>query len=383
MLSLTGRRLAPGLYALGGFAAGAISWASDQSQNFRVFTAAVHVLFRGGDLYTRNASEFFKYSPTFALLFAPFTAGPPWLMASVWGALNFFLAGLGIDRLIDDPRARRRAHVVAMAGIAIATDGDQSNLLVTGAVLLALAAWEEGRSMRAAQLLALATLVKLFPLAIAALLLLRPQRRLASIATFGAVLVVWILLPLVVVSPSTLLFEYQSWLGLLSRDHAHFGWSFMSAVREGFGVDWLPKTMQLFALAVQALPLLLGARFGTDREFRRTLVCALLCFSVLFNHRSEYATFVISAAAIAVWYASRRSSPVVTGLVILSILAPGPFFTEPEPGTHGVLAFLAAHRMFHPLRMLPLTALWLGMQGELLARFVEVRVRLRGDSHAP
>ena len=85
----------------------------------------------------------------------PFTWGPSWFTAPSWSALNFGLAGWGLDRLLaHDPRKKRAAQLVALAGIVVATDGDQSNLVVAGAVLLAFDAYEKGRLRLAAHLVA-------------------------------------------------------------------------------------------------------------------------------------------------------------------------------------------------------------------------------------
>src|SRR4051812_20206969 len=112
------RRAALALFVLAGIAAGAISWAAGQSQNFDVFSAAAGALLRGDDLYAKNAADYFKYSPTFALLFVPFTWAPAWLAAPLWSALNFGIVAWGIDRLFEaEAHKKRIAQLVALAGI--------------------------------------------------------------------------------------------------------------------------------------------------------------------------------------------------------------------------------------------------------------------------
>ena len=390
-LRVADRRGGLATFVLAGVIAGAVSWAAGQSQNFEVFRAAAHALVEGDDLYTLNAADYFKYSPTFALLFVPFTWGPGWLLAPLWSGLNFGLAGWGLDRLFaHDERKKRVAQVVALAGVVVATDGDQSNLLVAGAILLAFVAYEKGHLRLAAHLLAAATLVKIFPVAFAglALFLPRAQRRPALTALAGA-LFTWIALPLILIEPAEILAQYASWNTLLGRDHGNHGWSVMSLFQDGLGLRWSTAPLQIFGLALQAFPLVMGVRFGTDRAWRRTVVSSLLCFSVLFNHRAEYATFAISAVGVGIWYASSDAppSPWRRVLVVLAIVAPGPFFTHANVGASGIASFLSAHRLFHPLRVLPLLVVWGAMQHELLARFFEVRVRVRplvgGREHAP
>ncbi len=385
------RRVALATFVLAGVIAGAVSWAAGQSQNFEVFRAAARALVEGDDLYALNAADYFKYSPTFALLFVPFTWGPGWLLAPLWGALNFGLAAWGLDRFFArDERKKRVAQLVALAGIVVATDGDQSNLLVAGAILLAFVAYEQGHLRLAAHLLAAATLVKIFPIAFAALVLLLPrQQRRPAITALALALFTWVVLPLVLIEPEELFAQYASWHTLLGRDHGNHGWSVMSLLQDGLGFRWSTAPLQLLGLALQVFPLVMGAAFGTDRAWRRTAVSSLLCFSVLFNHRAEYATFAISAVGVGIWYASSEAPPTLWRrvLVALAIVAPGPFFTRANVDASGIVSLLSAHRLFHPLRVLPLLGVWGAMQHELLARFFEVRVRVRtlasGGEHAP
>ena len=362
-------------YAFAGIAAGAVSYAFGQSQNFHVFAAAALALVRGDDLYVLRAADYFKYSPTFALLFLPFTWVPGWLAASLWSLLNFVVAFVGIDRAVRDPRQKRIALAIALAGIALTTDGDQSNLLVAGGWFLAFQAFEESRTRTGAAWILLGGFVKLFPVLGAVFALFQPRRmRVRALVSLAMAALFWAALPLLVCSPRTLAFEYASWRHLVSWDLGNRGWSVLPLLHDGLHLSWANHSMQIAGACAQAIPIVLGLRFGTDAAWRRTLACSLLTFAVLFNHRTEYASFVLSAIAVGIWCATTRTGTLARVLVLLSILAPGPFFARPDPSVGGFFTFLAAHREFHPLRVVPLLALWLFMQRDLLKRFVRVEL---------
>jgi hypothetical protein len=373
------------LYIVAGLAAGAVSWALHQSLNFDVFVAAARALPRGDDLYVLRSRDYFKYSPTFALAFSPFTLLPPVVGAPLWSAVNFGAAYVGIDRAVPADDQKRHALSVALAGIALGTDADQTNLLIAGAILVAFDAFEHGRSALGSSLLAAAAFIKVFPALGALLALFRPRRAHSLVAMVLAAAVL-ALLPLAVCTPGVLLGEYRSWLALLAWDrHAH-GWSVMSALQDGFSFGAGALGVQLVGAVVLATPMALGASLGTDRPWRRTAACALLSFVVLFNHRAEYASFVLPAVGLGVWLATSARSPVKTALVVLALIAPGPFFARPDPSVTGVLAFLGAHRVFHPLRVLPLFAAWIWMLADLMQRFLEIRIVWRpveSRVHAP
>jgi hypothetical protein len=279
--------------------------------------------------------------------------------------LNFGVAFAGIDAVTPDPQKKRTVLVVALAGVLLATDGDQSNLLVAGLMLLAFAALEKKRIVLFAVLVAIATHVKLFPIAAVLFAFLHP-RPLRTLAWLGGALVVTTLAPLLVVSPSTLAMEYASWARLLGVDHMHRGWSIMTMLEDGLGIRPSKEFIQALGVGILAVPIL-ASRAPTDAALRRIFAASVLVFCVLFNHRAEYASFVVSAIGVGIWFAEEPPTPLRRVLLGLAIVAHGPLFALPEPtATGAVFGFLAAHRVFHPLRILPLAAVWGLMLFDLL-----------------
>lgn len=368
------------LWLVAGAASGLVSFAFGQSQNLMVFRQASRDLLSGDDLYVKRAADYFKYSPSFALLFAPIAALPVWLSACVWGALNFGVAWAGLHSFVEDPQKRERALLFALFGVLLATDGDQSNLLVLGLCLLAARALANGRGTTFAVLLALGAAIKVFPLLCALAILLHPRRwQNAARLLVAGVLVV--LLPLLVTSSGALVRDYVSWRALLAWDHDNVGWSVMSMLQKGAGVTASNGALQAVCLCALFVPLGMAMRFGVDAAFRRTFVASVLVFSVIANHRAEYATYVIFAGAVAVWWSMAKVSVVRTTLVVVAFVCVGPFFTRADPSVTGIFSVIGAHRLFHPLRVLPPLACWVWMQRDLYARFIRVTVELR-ERHA-
>lgn len=364
------------MWVLAGAVSGLVSYAFGQSLNLSIFRRASLDLLTGDELYVRHAGDYFKYSPTFALLFVPFALVPAWLAAGAWGALNFGVAWAGLHGMVRDPRKRERALLFALFGVMLATDGDQSNLLVLGLVLLAARALSSGAGATFGMLLAVAASVKVFPVIAALLVLVHPRVRqnVAWLVLTGALT---LLLPLLVVSPSLLAHHYASWRGLLAWDHSNIGWSVMSLLQKGLGMNAGTTLLQVVCLLLLAAPVLLGVRYGTSGSFRRTYLASILVFSVIMNHRAEYATYVIFAGGAALWWAEAKVRVTRTLLVLLAFVAVGPFFTRADPSVTGLFSILGAHRLFHPLRVLPALAVWLWMQRDLYACFFKVKIELR------
>src|SRR5213075_2321409 len=89
-------------YITAGLGAGSISYALGQSKNLLVFRHASEGLLHGRDLYAGGFIDYFKYSPTFALLFVPLSIAPVWIAAILWAVLNFAVAFFGIDAAVGD-----------------------------------------------------------------------------------------------------------------------------------------------------------------------------------------------------------------------------------------------------------------------------------------
>lgn len=367
------RRAFVAVWVAAGGAAGSTSYAFGQSRNLEVFRAAARDLFAGADLYAGRSVDFFKYSPTFALLFTPFAWLPAWLAAALWGALNFGVAFAGIDALVRDPRRKIPAFAAGLAGVLFATDGDQSNLLITGAMLLAVAALESGKWRTFAVLVALAAHVKIFPVALLPCALLYPKP-VRSLAAALASIVAFALLPALVVGAHGLAAEYASWLALVRRDHANHGWSVMNMIESFSGRPVWVAGIQGLGVVFLMLPLV-ATRILAGRAWRRLYAASVLVFTVLFNHRAEYATYVVSAIGAAIWYAENPRSRLRIVLLAATVVAQGPLLTAPDPSVTGLFAILGAHRLFHPLRVMPLAILWGSMQIDLVRALVVDGVR--------
>jgi len=369
-MRLPSRHVLAAVYLACGALAGAISYGFGQSRNLEVFRHAARALLAGRDLYDGSSVDWFKYSPTFALLFAPLAWLPGWVAAVLWGALNFGAAFVGLEAAaLGDDRRARVAALAALPGILLATDGDQANLLVGGAILVAFASFERGRSSLGAVAVAVGALVKLFPIA-AALFALPHAERERGLFRVIVVLAVGGVLPLAVLAPGALGAEYASWFALLRADHRTRGWSVVTVVRDLGGSA---SAVQIVCCALLALPFVVAIVVPTDASYRRRAAAALLVLVVLANHRSEYASFVLCAMGVGLWFADGRLTAPRVALLVLATVAHGPLFVRDDPVLTGPLSFLAAHRLFHPLRLVPFVLVWLGLQVSLL-RHVRARV---------
>jgi len=334
-----------------------------QSNNFAVFRWAAINLLAGTDLYAAHPGQhvdFYKYSPTFALLFLPF-ARPPFALALLaWNLLNALLLYYTLVRLLPG-----RPGVIALAlvylELLLSMQYTQSNALVAASMILAFLAFERGRQLGAAVWIALGTFIKLFPLAGVALALFHPRRWRFAVLLAGLA-VALAALPLVVVSPDALTAQYRSWRAIEAADTLNRGYSLMQYLYMWVGADWPNWPVQLAGTVLLLLPLALGRRRWGEYRFRLRFFCSILVYVVLFNHQSETATFVIAFTGIAIWYVSSERNPWRTAVVAAMLLVMLLHDVE-------IVPLWVKDQIFvpHRLKGIPCVAAWFAMQAELFA----------------
>jgi Glycosyltransferase family 87 len=291
------------------------------SNNLSIFRSASRNLFAGRDLYAAHPEQhvdFYKYSPTFALLFAPLAYLPFALAFLCWSLLNGLLLWYALDRLLP-ARPATIALALLYLEVLLALQYGQSNALVAALMILAFVAFEGRRQLGAALSITLGAVVKLFPLAALSVAAFYP-RRLRFGAICIAVLAAAVALPLVTIPVTDLLAQYRSWHAIEAKDALLRGYSLMHYVHAWFGVDWPNWPQQAAGTALLLLPLALRAGHWERLEVRRLFLCSLLVYSVLFNHASESPSFVVAYAGIVIWYASSPPSRLRTAVMALTLL---------------------------------------------------------------
>ena len=342
-----------------------------RENNFWIFRAAFDHLRTGADLYAAYPdvhADFFKYSPTFALLFAPFAVLPPTVGYALWAAVCAGVVWFGIERLLPS-----RAAMLALAIAWISVVGDlqraQSNALVAGLMIIAWVAYERERQLPAAIAVAAGGFVKLFPLAAAmGALLHRKWWRFCLILV--AILAVGAAFPLLAAGPDSLAAQYQSWYAIETHDAApmaRYGTGgadlyagLMGQFRVWFGVDWPHWPTQLAGLVVLMAPLLTQRARFEERVFRIQVLASLLVFCVLFNHQAESPSYSIAMIGAAIWFATSEPARWRTTLIVACVVVVNLMSTDLMPRT-----WYRDYYVQYLLKTVPLIPLWIVMQLEL------------------
>ena len=243
---------------VGGRARAELHHAVRPSGNFEIFRAASRHLVTGQDLYAEYPAEHtdrFKYSPTFALLFAPF-AWMPWPVALfLWSALNALLLFVAVERVLPGRQAMLATGLLLLE-VLRGMQNAQSNALVAALIVLTFVTLERHRGWRAALAVGLGVCVKIFPLA--ALTFAIPRRRAVRTGLAAGVVGIGLMvLPLVLLSPTALAAQYGWWRGIEASDARQRWFSVMELVHRITGETWPNWPIQLLGTLALVAPLAL------------------------------------------------------------------------------------------------------------------------------
>lgn len=334
----------------------------DHAGNFDIFRNSSRHLLAGQDLYARYPAESgdrFKYSPTFALLFLPFSYANGALALFAWQLLNALALLYALTRLLPASKVPLATGIVALE-IWRSMQNGQSNGLVAAAMVLAFVALEERRHFASAAWITMGTIIKIFPLAAAALALPDRHRRRAW-TLLAAALVVAVALPVIVTGPVGLWQQYVSWFQLERADARAHMQSVMALVAMAPALRDVPNlAIEAAGGVVLLLPLVLRRDRWVERDFRLQMLASTLLFVVLFNPQAERASYVIAFTGIAIWYSTVARGPTDAALLALamlsipigSIFVPGAFVRSPD---------VTLLRL-----VLPSLAIWLVLQARML-----------------
>ena len=338
------------------------------ANDFAIFRASFWNLIAGRDLYVLRldqAHDYFKYSPSFALLFAPFAALPFAVGLFLWNVVNALALFFALRLLLPRDKAAIAQALVFLPTLR-SMQSSQSNALMAALIIFAFVCYERGWLWRAGIAVGLGAVTKIFPLA--ALIFALPRRdRVRAVLISILIIVVLLALPLLAVSPQELVAQYQSWSALEKTETIQLGSSVMGLFRDA-GLGWPAWPIQLAGCAILLYVLLARLRDWDDRMVRLQFLAFVMVFCVIFNHRAERQSAVIAISGLVIWYlasprAAWRTSLFVIVYALVSLTGTG--FIP------GAIKRVLLHQVRFPI---PLTVLWLAMLGDL--------ARARGERRA-
>ena len=285
---------------------------SSRQDLFPVYQNAGKAWLNGQDLY-RNSEFDYRYSPLFAAAMAPMARLPAKLASISWRLLSVFcfLAALSwtCRAGVPDKFASEKSPLIFLLILPLSLgnlNNGQANLLVLGALLAAVAAVIRGWWMSAAIVLTIAVMIKIYPLAIALLLVVMFPRQL--LWRFAFCLIVAVALPFALQRIDYVSHQYNDWLLYLrTEDRTSRSLSeWYSDLRLLFRVWFVPLSTTTYVVIQLAAGAAIGvvAVVGKIRHWPIQSLIAWIfslscCWMTLFGPATESATYVLIAPATA------------------------------------------------------------------------------------
>jgi len=301
-----------------------------QYNNYIIFKNSSFHLLGQLNLYTSYPSEqydLFKYTPSFALFFGLFTALPNALGLFIWNLINVGLPLLGFSQLLGlNKKIKPILLLLLIPEMLTSVLNSQSNGLILGLMLLALASIQRGNTLRAVVFICITGFIKLFGIALFAVFLLYPNQIKKAVIQAFVIALVLFGIPLIVTPLDTLIQQYICYFELLKNDGNTFvKFSIMAWLNTWFHLDLNKNIVLLFGLIVQIIPLF----FPSDFLSKNSVVYGFswMIWVVIFNHMAESATFIIAVGAIMAFLSMRDKISIYHLLAFLLLF----FLTELGP----------------------------------------------------
>jgi len=333
--------------------------------NFLIFRGSINHLMDHQNLYQHYPEEYYdlyKYSPTFAVMMAPFELLPVKVGLFLWNLLNALVLFFAVWKFPSwSPKQKLLALLFIVIELITSLQNHQSNALIAGLIILSFIFFEKNNRWVATLLIAITVFIKIFGL-MALLIMIFYPKKIKSGLIYLFWMVVLGILPLVLVSPSELWQQYHNWFDLLMADQTvYYGISVMGWLQSWFGLNISKYVVAGIGAFLLLLPLI-KYRLWLKLDFKVLFLSSLLLWMVIFNHMAESPTYIISVSGVAIWFFSReklRWENIVLLLLVLgfTILSPTDIF-PPSLRDNLVAPYV--------LKAVPCILVWAKIQYELI-----------------
>jgi len=330
--------------------------------NYLMFSKPFFNLLQGKNLYLEYPLYYFdiyKYSPAFALLFAPLSLLSDNMGIILWNMLNATVFVLAIKHFFNNDRLCVYALLIVLLEAITSLQNLQSNCLLSGLIMLTYTHLLKRKFFQAALYVSLAAFIKIYGIAAMVLAIFFRERFKFGFASLFF-LVVLFLSPLLLLNYDAFILNYKSWMEVVSISATGSQMSVMGLMQTWFGWQGSFRAVQLIGLFILLTPLV-QVRYYTQIWFQQLFVASILMFVVLFNQMAESPTYIIPLAGVAIWFLSfNKPSSFDIALLLLVLLLTSLSSTDLFPR-------FVREQYVRPytLKALPVLLVWIRLQWQL------------------
>jgi len=299
--------------------------------NFIIFKQSFFHLQQQLNLYSIYPNEYwdhYYYSPTFAILVAPFALIPSLVAPFAWGLFDAGVLYFAIRKLPIRSFYQNGVLLLSVNEMMNASGNLQSNGLIAGLIILSFVFLLKQKEHSATLSLLVGFFIKLYGIVGLAFFFFSKQK-----SKYILYLLLWtiilVLLPLSITSPEFLLQSYKDWFASLSvksnfdltRDMYTnmVDVSIQGMIKRVFHLPTLNK----FYFIIPGL-ILFASQYAKIKYFNHLvyqlyILCSVMLFLIIFNTGSESPTYIIGVVPICLWYVLQRKTTLVNTVFIIAI----------------------------------------------------------------
>lgn len=291
--------------------------------NYILFKNSFFHLIQRKDLYIPYLNEqwdLYKYSPTFSLIFGLLAYLPDFIGLLLWNLLNTIPLLIGFIQL-RRINVNNKVYALLFCSIELlgSLQNSQSNGLMAALLILTFTSLENKRYFLATFLVVFSVFLKIYGGIGFVLFLFYPSKARLLLYTLFWFLLLGIL-PLVAINVNQLLYLYKSWGRLLIADQGNStGISVMGILQSWFKFNISKNIITFVGIILFFLPLLQIRKYKIY-DFRLLVLCSTLVWVIIFNHKAESSTYIISISGIAIWFFSQTKTRINIILLILAFV---------------------------------------------------------------
>ena len=330
--------------------------------NYLIFKGSYFHLIHGQNLYGIFPDEhwdFYKYSPTFALLMGAIAYLPDMAGLIIWNVANVLVVYFAVRMLPFSKRSQAILLWFIINDMATCLSNTQSNGLMCGLMVAAYCCMQNNKAIWATLALALATYIKVYGAIGFCLFLFYPDKvKFILYALFWNIML--LALPLLVTPFGTLVWQYHNWATLLMADaSAATGISVAGWLHTWFGID-AKSIVSVVGLALFLVPFI-RYKLYQDELYKILTLAGMLVWVIIFNHKAESSTYIIAVAGVGIWYFASPRLGWHTALMLLVLV-----FTCLS-GTDFFPPYVKKHFVYpYTIKAVPCIIVWCVIFAELL-----------------
>jgi hypothetical protein len=270
---------------------------TDRYNNFVIFRSSWKHLVAGLPLYKLYNGEYFDYflyHPSFPVLFSPFAIFPQQIGLLLWLLFSVAIFLYALHKLPLNGNTRTALFWFLLIELGNALQSSQTNPAMTAFMLLTVVHLDKGNPGRAGFFTCLAFFIKGYGAIIGLIFLFYPKKwhYIQYCLLFG---IVGTLLPLLFVSPETLIGYYISWVELLTSTTIKEDGSLLGFMH----TLWHVNDDIVLILAVAGLIAVFVTGFIRKQVITPWLVASyLFIWIVVFNQSTESPTYIMAVTGV-------------------------------------------------------------------------------------